>query len=124
MSQKSECDCGEKSHVGMIVCSICREPFELMFDRRLLKTLHRETMIPGEVCQSCRDKYLKEGCLLINPDTGAFVVMKDSAIRRIFQEDTPEVRQMLSKRIAFADEEMIRFIINASKVVAQATTEG
>lgn len=47
-----------------------------------------------EPCDECKEKYLKNGVLLVEADenniTGSFAVIKDEAFKRIFDCDIPE----------------------------------
>ena len=105
---------GELSHVGMVLCCICHEPFEIVSNRQLKPTLYREIIIPGEVCDKCRNSYLKEGVMLINPDTGSLVVVKDEALERILN-NRKMIELGLKKRVMFAPEWLIQALINAAQ---------
>lgn len=105
---------GELSHVGMVLCCICHEPFEILLNRQLKPTLYRETIIPGEVCDKCRNTYLKEGVMLINPDTGSLAVVKDEDLERILN-DRKMIESGLKKRVMFAPEGLIQALINAAQ---------
>lgn len=87
-----------KSYVTMNICCICSEPTgSLMIDRRLRETFEMYTKTP-EPCANCVKKYLKKGVLLIEPKSGALVVLKNSAFKRIFNNPIPK------QHIAFVEE--------------------
>ena len=90
----------DKSYVTMALCPICnKDTGTILLDRRLRDRFEMHTVTP-EPCDKCRKKYLKTGVMLINRDTGALVVMKQSAFTRIFDKPVP------SKHIAFTDSEV------------------
>jgi len=98
----------EKSYVTLALCPICKEETgELLMDRRLKPTFEMHTIVPHSVCEKCREKYLKEAVLLINPKTGSLVVIKDEAFKGMFNKDIPP------QRIAFCDEEVLEKINKA-----------
>ena len=116
-------DCGEKSHVGMVLCCICQEGMEILLDTRicrkggkteLRKSLCRNNIVPGRVCDKCEKKYLSEGILVMNPETGSIVVIKDEAFRR-FLPYSPEndqiYRAAVEKRRCFCDEAVIQMLM-------------
>jgi len=115
---KKDADCGEKSHVGMVLCTICQEPMEILLDRRLKKSLCRNNIIPGRVCEECGGKYLSEGILIMNPDTGSLVVVKDEALHSIMNgsaESEALYQRAVKSRRAFATEKIVQMFIGATK---------
>jgi len=94
-----------KSYVGMIACPICHKEYEIVLNAKLENTFDRIMINPGEVCPECREKYLKEGVMIINPETGSLVILRDEAFHRVFSGT-----EMPPKRIAFASEVMIKFL--------------
>ena len=99
----------EKSHVGMIMCPICRtESTAVLLDKRMKKSLPRETF-GVEPCEKCKQKYLKEGILLINPETGSLVVLKESAYKRVFNVPVPK------GRVVFAEEKVLEVLRKGEK---------
>lgn len=92
----------DKSYVTMAVCPICQEDNgTILMDRRLKDTFERRTVDPTGVCDKCRDKYLTEGILLINPKNGNLVVLKEEAFKAVLDAKVPE------NRIAFCDQELL-----------------
>lgn len=92
----------DKSFVTMEQCIICREETgTIMMDRRLNDSFERYTTTPTSLCDKCKETYLKKGVMMVNPETGSLVVIKDSAYKRIFDKNLPK------EKIAFADEELI-----------------
>lgn len=92
-----------KSYVTIEKCVICQgDTGSLFLDRRLKERFEMYTSTPSSVCEKCRKKYLKTGVLLINPDSGGLVVLKESAFKRIFDVPVP------AKRIAFCEEEVLK----------------
>jgi hypothetical protein len=96
----------EKSYVTMQVCPICQDtdnPMGILMDRRLKDTFEgRYTVIPTSVCDKCKKTYLKKGIMLINPQSGKLVVIKDRAFRKVFPG-----KPYPKHRICFADDELI-----------------
>ena len=72
-------------------------------DKRLREVFEMKTMTPIP-CEKCRNKYLKKGVMLINPETCSLVVIKDRAYHNLFEGKIPE------KRIAFCDEAVVKKI--------------
>ena len=92
----------DKNHVTMEVCPICRKSTgAILLDQRLRKRFEMHTVNPTHVCKACRKKYLKKGVMLIDPTTGALVVIKDEAFKRIFNKPIPK------QKIAFTDAEVL-----------------
>ena len=84
-------------------CMICHEEVILMATRRIKKAvLPEKGSILPEVCSKCKEKYLKEGILLINPNNGRLVVLKEDAFKRIFSNTS-----IPPKRIAFAEDAVL-----------------
>jgi hypothetical protein len=91
----------DKSYVTLEQCILCHEDTgNLMLDRRLRETFEMHTTFPTSVCDKCKEKYLKKGVMLVNPETGSLVVLKEEAFKRIF--DKP-----ISRRIYFAREDVL-----------------
>ena len=101
--------CGEITLVHD--CMICRREVILMAKRDYVKLPEKGTTLP-QVCEECREKYLKEGILLINPDTGRLVVLKEEAFKRIFKGETCE--QTIRKRIAWTDDKVLDMLQNTT----------
>jgi hypothetical protein len=100
----------EKSYVTLEACPICRkETGTLLLDRRLRDVFEMHTINPASVCKACREQYLKEGIMLINPHTGSLVVIKEEAYKRLTNKPVPE------GRIAFAEEEVLTRMMVAQK---------
>ena len=87
-----------KSYVTITVCPICQEDKNEL-DTRLRDTFEHKTLSP-EPCDTCKEKYLKTGTMLLNPKTGSVMVIADSAFKRIFNVE-------ISKgKVAFCEEEV------------------
>jgi len=100
----------DKSYVTMEVCPICKGDTEnILIDRRIKDVFEKRTINPRNTCNKCREIYLKEGVLIINPETVSLVVLKEEAFSRIFNIPIP------NDRIAFAHEEMIQRLTEAKK---------
>lgn len=90
-----------KSYVTIAVCPIChKETGELLLDRRLRNKFNMHTVTPNP-CDKCKEKYLKKGVMLINPQNGRLAVIKTSAFKRIFNAKVP------TKKIAYTDDEVL-----------------
>lgn len=98
----------EKSFVSMGCCPICgKENGTILMDTRIrngkmVESLDRHTIDPANPCDGCREKYLKEGTMVICPQNGDSVVLKNSAFVRIFGKPVP------NDHIAFCSEDVIR----------------
>ena len=94
----------------MTLCPICqKENGALLLDRRLRKTFEHFTIDPKGVCDKCKKQYLSVGVLLINPQTGSLLILKDSAFKRLFSIPIPV------NKITFAEEEVIDRITKESE---------
>ena len=82
-------------------CMICHTEVILMAKKNIRQDLPKQGEILPEVCKECRAKYLTKGVLLINPNNGRFVVLKDEAFQKVFNVDVPE------GKIAFTDDELL-----------------
>jgi len=91
----------EKSHVSLLICVICNEGTGVLLDRRLQKSLEPRTTSPTEVCEKCREKYLKNGTMLINPKTGRLAVIRDEAFKRVFP------KMSAPKKICFVESDEV-----------------
>jgi len=87
-------------------CMICREDVILMAMKNNTILPENNTIMP-QVCEKCTEKYLNEGILLINPDNGALVVIKDNLFSQIF-----EGTSIPDGRICFTDQNVLDFINN------------
>lgn len=93
-----------KSFVTITVCPICgKDKNELLLDRRLKETFEMKTVTP-EPCDDCRKKYLSKGVMLMNPDSGDLLVIKDEAFAGFFTRPIPK------GKIAFCDQGIIDHI--------------
>jgi len=54
-----------------------------------------------EPCAKCRKKYLAQGTMMLNPQTGSLTVLKDKAFKKMFNVPIPK------GKIAFAEEEVL-----------------
>jgi len=91
-----------KSYVTIPVCPICKKELNMiLLDRRLKERFEMHTVMPTEVCDSCRKTYLSKGVLIINPNTGRLVVLKDSAFKRIMSIPIPK------SKIIFAHDDVL-----------------
>jgi hypothetical protein len=91
----------DKSYVTLERCIICKEDTGTLFlDKRLRPCFDMHTTLPHSVCDKCRAKYLKNGVMLVCPETGDLVVLKEEAFTRLF--DKP-----ISHRIVFCELEVI-----------------
>lgn len=88
-------------------CFLCGEAKRVVLFGRLRedKEAPREVVITQEPCDKCKD-YMKQGVILISTKdddrdyrTGGWVVLRDSAIERIFEEE--KAKQLLTSRVAF-----------------------
>ena len=109
--------------VAMTICPICNEPMDILLSRRIkdgkLKEIfpERQMLDPTRVCQGCRDKYLKEGILIIDPKTAALAVITEDCFKRIFTVPVPK------ERIAFMEEHLMRQIGLLGKITCTTCGE-
>lgn len=54
-----------------------------------------------EPCKACRKKYLSQGVMMMNPNTGALTVLKDSAFKKMFNTPIPK------GKIAFTEQAVL-----------------
>lgn len=95
------------NYVAMLACPICQQSTELIIDTKMRPVFeNREVVDPRHVCPDCREKYLKVGTMLINPETLSIVVIVDDMFTQLFGRSPP------SQKIAFADEDVIQWIIH------------
>lgn len=103
-------------NASLAVCIICGEGKSVVLFGRLKddaeaprKTL--DPFEPYEPCPTCREKYLKEATLVLGGKTngqdgmeytGSMMVIKDTAFRRIFEQEPPK------GKIAFAPDPIVR----------------
>lgn len=81
----------EKSYVTIALCPICKKDLNmLLMDRRLKPTFNMHTVIPHEVCNDCKKKYLSIGVMLISPKTGSLVVLKTATFKKLFTKPVPK----------------------------------
>lgn len=100
----------EKSKFGDVRivkdCMICRREVIFMAIKNNTIMPENNSIMP-KVCDECTKKYLSEGILLINPDNGALVVIKDSLFLKIFENTSiPDCR------ICFTEQNVLDFINN------------
>lgn len=107
-----------KSWVTISLCPICSEETgELLLDRNMKERFEMHTTNPCSPCDKCRETYLKEGVLLINPETCSLVVLKDDAFQRIFEKKIPK------GKICFAEEGVIAGLMKAQREVDAEVNE-
>jgi len=92
----------DKSYVTLALCPICqKESGELLMDKTLKPTFEMHTIVPTSVCKECKETYLKKGVMLINPETGALVVLRTIFYKRLFNKPAPR------GHIAFCKQEVL-----------------
>lgn len=92
----------DKSYVTLEICPICqKDTGTILLDRRLKDTFEMHTMNPTHVCDDCQKKYLSKGVMVINPETGRLVVLKDSAFKKLMNIPIPV------KKICFAHDDVL-----------------
>lgn len=101
MPPKRTCD--KDTWVAMVLCPICGKDNYIAMDKRACNRFrYGEKLVdPGEVCPACRETYLTDGVLIINPETGSMVVITTTAYDRLI--DVPYD----DRRIVFCDEAVI-----------------
>jgi len=93
----------DKSYVTMEVCPICKgDTGNILIDRRIKDVFEKRTINPRNTCNKCREIYLKEGVLIINPETVSLVVLKEEAFSRLFNIPIP------NGKIVFTHEDVIQ----------------
>lgn len=99
------------SHVALVVCPICGQDSGVVLsttieNNELKKVFDKKRYVdPTIVCPKCREKYLKEGILLINPHTLNLVVLRLDAYMRNFPNQV-----ITDDHIIFADNELITIL--------------
>ncbi len=95
----------DKSYVTMKECPICKgDTGSILMDKRLRNSFEMRTINPGNTCDKCRNKYLSKGVLLINPQNGGLVVIKDGAFKKVFDKPIPK------RKIAFVDDQVLAML--------------
>lgn len=90
-------------------CVICRREVILLATRDSRHPLpEKDTLYVNQVCDECREKYLVNGVLLVNPDNGCLVVLKDEAFSRIFDQPIP------AGKICFAEQKVLDYLNEAN----------
>jgi hypothetical protein len=90
----------ENAFVALETCPICNQNTgTILLDRRLRPKFSKQTINPATTCADCKDKYLKEGVLIINPETGSFVVLKEEGFKRRFNIPIPTQRIVFAKEV-------------------------
>jgi len=94
----------DKSYVTMEVCPICKgDTGTILMDRRIKDVFESSrTINPRNICKDCKETYLKNGVLIINPETISLVVLKEEAFSRLFNIPIP------NGKIVFAHEDVIQ----------------
>lgn len=90
-------------------CMICHKEEILMAKKNSKHPLPPKGSILPQVCDECREKYLKQGVLLVNPDNGRLVVIKDEAFNKMFDQPIPE------GKIAYTDDQVLDKIFDSQK---------
>jgi len=108
-----------KELVSLQLCFICRtESTGILLQNKNMNKPRLESKTIGlEVCDKCKKKYLSKGVLLIGmieglenygkkpkTPTGNFIVIKDSAFKKIFDFEIPK------GKIGFCDEKILNKI--------------
>lgn len=105
------------THVAMSVCPICGEETGVVLSTaiengELKKVFNRKYYVdPTIVCPTCREKYLTNGIMLINPQSGNLAVIKLSAYERIFPNQV-----ITDDHIVFADEPLIEMLVKMEAI--------
>ena len=100
------------THVAMSVCPICGEETGVVLSitiekGELKKVFDRKYYVdPTIVCPTCRQKYLTNGIMLINPQSGSLAVLTLSAYERMFPGQV-----ITDDHIVFADEELVEMLV-------------
>ncbi len=107
----------DPTHVAMAVCPICGETSGVILSTEienghLKKVFTRKYYVdPTIVCPACREKYLTDGILLINPESCNLAVLKLSAYERIFPGQV-----ITDDHIVFADEALIETLMKMGAI--------
>ena len=97
-------------------CMICHKEVILMARRDAKGELPKKGSILPRVCDDCQKKYLTKGVLLINPDNGRLVVIKDSAFKKIFDAKIPP------RKVAFTDDIVLNRIMGIPVISKKKNT--
>jgi len=105
------------THVAMSVCPICGEETGVILSTAIengkLKKVfdHKYYVDPTIVCPTCREKYLTNGIMLINPQSCNLAVLKLSAYERMFPTQV-----ITDDRIVFADDALIEMLMKMEAI--------
>lgn len=83
-------------------CLLCDSSMILMAQRNTKLPVNNTVVQP--ICKECSKKYLGEGTMLVNPDTGACVIIKDEAFTGLFEQEPPK------GKIAFTEQGVLDHI--------------
>lgn len=109
---------------SLMVCMVCGESTGVA----LLGKLRNDEEAPRKIidqepCKDCREKYLKEGTMLLGSKsdgkdgmqrTGSMAIIKDSLFERIFNQKPPE------RKICFTDEITVLNLISQDEKLKEA----
>ncbi len=86
-------------------CMVCRREVILLARKNAKAEMPEKGSILPQVCPDCREKYLKEGLLMINPENADYLVIKDEAFKGLFPE-----ADLKGHRIVFTEQRVIEAI--------------
>lgn len=90
-------------------CMICHEEQILIATKDQRQPLPPKDSILPQVCEECTKKYLKEGILIVNPNTGKLAVLKEEAFVKIFSG--VDTKKALEMRVCFAEEQVLDMLL-------------
>lgn len=85
-------------------CLICHREVILLARKDFKGDMPEKDSVLPQVCEKCYSKYLTKGVLLVNPDNGALVVLKDKAFKKVFNVPIPD------GKIAFTEQRVLEMI--------------
>jgi hypothetical protein len=101
---------------------ICRREVIMMARKNTKEKLpERGTVLP-QVCEECREKYLKEGILLINPDNGRLIVLREEAFKHFFRDDETRA-ETIKRRIAWTEDAVLDMLFKKQEELKERTIE-
>jgi hypothetical protein len=99
-------------YVALQKCPICLKDIGILLDRKLRKRFPRQgIVIPNQFCDECKEKYLKIGICLINPNSGKLVVIKEEVFNKLFNLPEQQKEFVKTNRFLYCEDKLVEDLI-------------